>query len=62
MGKRKGMARTAILVGDNLSLIVDSAGDGAVGVARGDTDDGALAGRNADLGLAHFCRGCEGVG
>lgn len=42
---------TTILVGDNLSLVIDSVGNGAVGVAKGDTNDNALAGLNASAGF-----------
>lgn len=44
---------TSVLVGDNLSLIVDSVGDGAVGVAKGQANDGPVLRRNR-LGTAHF--------
>ena len=41
---------TSILVCDYLGLVVDSEGDGAVGVAKGDANDGAILGRSASLG------------
>lgn len=44
---------TSVLVGDNLSLIVNSIGDGAVGVAKGQANDGPVLRRNR-LGTAHF--------
>ena len=48
---------TSILVRNNLGLVVHQVGDGAVGVAEGDADDGALAWLRASLSpsVTHYC-------
>ena len=59
---------TAVLVRNDLGLVVDQVGDGAVGVAKGDADGGALAWLGASLCpvVTHFacwpCLGDGGVG
>ena len=45
---------TSILVGDNLSFVVDGVSDRAVGVAKGDANGNPVAWRGASLGCAHI--------
>jgi len=51
---------TSVLVGNHLGLVVDGVGDGAVGVAKGDTNDGAVV--HSHLLVAHLCSICKTVG
>ena len=50
---------TSVLVRNDLGLVVDEVGDGAVGVAKGDANGSALAGLRASLGpgVTHCCCG-----
>ena len=56
---------TAVLVGNDLSLVVDGKGNGAVGVAKGDADGDPGTGLDPGLdavALRHwvgFCELCE---
>ena len=49
-----GRSPTSILVRNNLGLVVDGVGDGAVGIPKRDADGGAVARRGGCLFVTHL--------